>query len=417
MNNIKKITNNGEWNFSKNKEFLMHKIHSYPAKFPAFIAENAFEYAEKEGVNLNRIADVFCGCGTVALEAKIHNKEFWGCDINPVAILIAETKSNMYNLKTFNNYFDKICRNILDMDIPDEIYEQANERLKYWFTKNSFVELYKIKYSILKIVPKGKYRKAFLCIFSSILKGSSKWLTKSIKPQLDPLKKEKDIQKYFGISYSRFIKAINEINSEIKSEKKIILENRNFFDVDVLRIPKVDLFITSPPYVTSYEYADLHQLSTLWLDYAEDFRDLRKGSVGSIYNSEGYNFNIKKLNKIGRNIVKDLEKTDKNKSRIKSVIRYYSDMQKVVLKAKEMLNRDGMIFFVIGDTEYKGVKILNSKHLIEELNNNGFKDIKIGKRLISNKLLSPYRDISGKFSSDKFQRKIYHEEYIISGRR
>ena len=68
MNNIKKITNNGEWNFSKNKEFLMHKIHSYPAKFPAFIAENAFEYAEKEGVNLNRIADVFCGCGTVALE-------------------------------------------------------------------------------------------------------------------------------------------------------------------------------------------------------------------------------------------------------------------------------------------------------------------------------------------------------------
>jgi len=45
------------------------------------------------------------------------------------------------------------------MDIPDEIYEQANERLKYWFTKNSFVELYKIKYSILKIVPKGKYRK------------------------------------------------------------------------------------------------------------------------------------------------------------------------------------------------------------------------------------------------------------------
>ena len=373
MNNIKKITNNGEWNFSKNKEFLMHKIHSYPAKFPAFIAENAFEYAEKEGVNLNRIADVFCGCGTVALEAKIHNKEFWGCDINPVAILIAETKSNIYNLKTFNNYFDKICRNILDMDIPDEIYEQANERLKYWFTKNSFVELYKIKYSILKIVPKGKYRKAFLCIFSSILKGSSKWLTKSIKPQLDPLKKEKDIQKYFGISYSRF--------------------------------------------VNSYEYADLHQLSTLWLDYAEDFRDLRKGSVGSIYNSEGYNFNIKKLNKIGRNIVKELEKTDKNKSRIKSVIRYYSDMQKVVLKAKEMLNRDGMIFFVIGDTEYKGVKILNSKHLIEELNNNGFKDIKIGKRLISNKLLSPYRDISGKFSSDKFQRKIYHEEYIISGRR
>ena len=81
------------WNFADSKEMLMHTIHAYPAKFPAFIASKAFEYAKDEKVSVNTVADIFCGCGTVALESKMHNKEFWGCDINPVATLIAQVKS------------------------------------------------------------------------------------------------------------------------------------------------------------------------------------------------------------------------------------------------------------------------------------------------------------------------------------
>ena len=75
-----------------------------------------------------------------------------------------------------------------------------------------------------------------------------------------------------------------------------------------------------------------------------------------------------------------------------------------------------MALFVVGDTEYKGVRIKNSEHLIQSLINEGFTDIKAAKRRISNKLLTPYRDEYGRFSSDKSSRTIYHEEYIISGR-
>nr|WP_302633816.1 hypothetical protein [uncultured Dysosmobacter sp.] len=41
-----------EWNFSNDTEYLMHTIHTYPAKFPAFIAKKAFDYAEAEGVTI-----------------------------------------------------------------------------------------------------------------------------------------------------------------------------------------------------------------------------------------------------------------------------------------------------------------------------------------------------------------------------
>ena len=182
-------------------------------------------------------------------------------------------------------------------------------------------------------------------------------------------------------------------------------------------LPHVDLIVTSPPYVTSYEYADLHQLSSLWLGYVDDYRELRKGSIGSVYNSNDFIIDFNKLNETGKSIVKSLQKSAKAVSKIKSVARYFVDMQDAVEKCSRMLNDNGMVFFVVGDTEYKGVKIQNSKHLIEAMESNGYRDIKIAKRTISKGICVPYRDEKGKFSTDKSKRKVYHEEFIISGRR
>ena len=60
-----------------------------------------------------------------------------------------------------------------------------------------YVDLYRLKVSIEREVSEGEYREAFLCLFSSILKTTSRWLTKSIKPQVDPNKEEKNIWDVF----------------------------------------------------------------------------------------------------------------------------------------------------------------------------------------------------------------------------
>ena len=410
---INSLSIDDTWNFSKEKELLMHSIHSYPAKFPAFIATKAFDYAREEGIDVQAVADVFCGCGTVALEAKMHSKKFWGCDINPVATLIAETKSAAYDPKVMSIYFDRIHTRY-DMQRADKtIYDEANERLKYWFTEKSFVDLFKLKCAI-ETVQEAPYREAFLCIFSSILKSSSKWLTKSIKPQVDPCKKEPVVWQLFKKCYEKFLTAVYQMNALNVQKVDVHIENRNFLDID--KLPMVDLIISSPPYVTSYEYADLHQLSTLWLGYASDYRELRKGSIGSAYNSDGFEFDLSALNSVGQEIVQNLLKDRKATAKVRSVARYYIDIQAAISRCADMMNNGGMSLFVVGDTEYKGVKIKNSEHLIQCLNDRGFSDIKVSKRRISNKLLTPYRDEIGRFSSDKTQRTIYHEEFIISGR-
>lgn len=249
-------------------------------------------------------------------------------------------------------------------------------------------------------------------MFSAILKSTSKWLTKSIKPQVDPYKKMINVSSAFDTQYRKFYNATNElIHSEYIAD--ITIKNVDF--LSYAKIPQVDLIVTSPPYVTSYEYADLHQLSSLWLGYTDDFRELRKGTIGSIYNVPCAKVGSV-LNNTGKVIVENMRQYGCKTRQLRSVERYYLDMQKAVHKCASMLKDNGMAFFVIGDTEYKGVKIKNSSHLVQCLMDEHFTDIKAARRRISNKLLTPYRDKIGRFSSDQSQRSVYHEEFIISAR-
>ena len=402
-----------EWNMPAERERRMHNIHAYPAKFPAFITTKAIHKAEENNISVKTVADIFCGCGTVAFETVRSGKNFWGCDINPVATLIAETKSNVYQDEQLQDFFDRIIAayNTCNVDKSNRIY--FNERIQYWFDEEHIDNLLKLRSSIYLVVDDELYRNFFLCAFSNILKSCSRWLTKSIKPQIDPKKQPKDVLS----SYIYQVNMMRKANMENINEKygKADIKRVNILDVNIDK-PFVDLIVTSPPYVTSYEYADLHQLSTLWLEYTDDFRLLREGTIGSLYHSEEFDKNLKRLNNVGQDIVFKMYSIDKRKTR--SIAQYYIDMQSTVHKVVEMLNPGGACLFVIGNTEYKGVKIDNAKHLTECLLAEGMVNIEVDRRKISNKILTPYRDTNGKFASVKgCCRKVYSEEFVIFARK
>lgn len=411
--NFNKIPFDPAWNLGEDRESKMHRIHSYPAKFPAFLTTKALSYANKNKITVNKIADIFCGCGTVAFEAKRNNIDFWGCDINPVATMIARVKSEKYGAGPLRRYMLSILNCYASLKISDINYETANERLKYWYGKEQYEKIFRLKLAIKDAVSsRSRYRLFFLCAFSNILKPSSRWLTKSIKPQIDPNKNPTDVIGIFKKQCEFMIDA-NE-KSGLIEKPKIEIKTANFLDKSVDK-PIVDMIITSPPYVTSYEYADLHQLSSLWLGYAVDYRNLRFGSIGSIYHKFNFERELKRLNNIGTSVVLRLYDRDKPKAR--SVAKYFLDMQKVAEACYYMLSDNGAAIFVIGNTEYKDVKIENAEHLCESLFNSGFKKVMVAKRQIIGKILTPYRDKSGKFSSNHNSKKIYSEEFIVIGRK
>jgi methylase of polypeptide subunit release factors len=406
--NFSKLAASTFWSKGSEKELGIHRIHAYPAKFPAFITTKALSFAKFQGVKVNRIGDVFCGCGTVAFEARRNGINFWGCDINPVATLIAKVKSSAYDPAKLERYHAKIVADLARSSKTFELSERALDRLDYWYTKKRFRDLARLRNAIQKNTPPGgRYRRFFLCAFSNILKPTSRWLTKSIKPQLDPLKRPSDVARTFSQQVHAMIEASKKAGLRERSQVEILTANM----LDVRPTSKVDMIVTSPPYVTSYEYADLHQLSSLWLGFASDYRSLRKGSIGSTQHNLNFNRDIKHLNKTGARIVFSL--FDRDEAIARSTAKYFLDMQAVAQRCFGLIRRSGIALFVIGNTEYKNVRVDNASHLAEALLASGFRSVQAAKRRMTGKILTPYRDSFGQFSGRRTGRHVYAEEFIL----
>jgi DNA modification methylase len=177
-----------------------------------------------------------------------------------------------------------------------------------------------------------------------------------------------------------------------------------------LKDNSINLVITSPPYVTSYEYAELHQISTLWFGYADDMKDIKENFVGT---SSRKDLSNDFKSKIAEKIIAELSKKDKSLAKHSS--NYFSDLEKSYKEIYRVLKPSGVACIILGNTEYKSVKIKNVEASIEILNNIGFKQLKIIKRKLSSKTFTPYRDKEGKFTNSKeaANKKIYNYEYIL----
>jgi hypothetical protein len=361
------------------------------------------------------MGDIFCGCGTSALEARRNKINFWGCDINPVATLIADVKSRTYDVAQLERYYNAILNRYDETSFRTPKKYKSNQRIKFWFHLSQINRLYRLLRLIKTEIPPGKYRNFFLVAFSNILKGGSKWLTKSIKPTIDKKKQIQDIKKLFSHQMKMMIKAAQEAHTQMTDQTiQSKIETSNFLNIDSTT-PFVDMLITSPPYVTSYEYADLHQLSTLWLGYVNDYRTLRSGTIGSVYQTIISENDIAGLNETGKYIYTSLVKAKKSKA--KSVAKYFIDIKNTVDKTYSIITPGGLAVFVIGNTKLRSVYIDNAKYLTECMIQKGYAEIDIYKRRISSKILSPYRNKNGKFSNDKRKRKIYSYEFVIIARK
>ena len=196
---------------------------------------------------------------------------------------------------------------------------------------------------------------------------------------------------------------------------RIRIRRRNFL-APAAPSCRADLIVTSPPYVTSYDYADIHQLSVLWLGYASDYRTLRKDMLGNQYGVPAPDEEaVRALGKSVDETYRNLLRQDRGKGH--SVARYFLDMDKAVGKCRQMLNQGGMAVFVIGNTQYQDVRIDNAGHLVDCMRRAGFRDIERIPRKVSWKTMTPYRDRRGRFTRDGTQRQVYGEEFVVVGRR
>lgn len=394
----------------KDTAYITHGYHRYPAKFiPQIVSRLATKYTK--GGDL--VVDPFGGCGTTLVESKVMGRPSIGVDINPVAVLMTKAKKTPIEPNKIEEQFLKLKEKIDSFDKNTEVDSPEHERIDYWFKPEEKRKLAFLFSEISKIKDQD-VRDFFYCGFSNILKNCSIWLQKSNKPTRDFKKKPTDP----FIAFSRQIKAMIRGNDDFFNllQKKNCLETPcDVYCTDARKIPaksnSVSLIVTSPPYVTSYEYADLHQLTALWFEYAKDLNDFRKRFIGTSYHG-------KKDLVLNSEIAEDIREAllKKHKKTAEEVATYFSEMNEVFEEMKRMLKKGGRTCIVIGNTSLKGVEILNAEVFVEQLENLGFKVDDIIKREIPSKNLPSTRDKkTGRFAKATDKKKVfaYPTEYIL----
>ena len=402
------------WSFAdksrKETSYLTHGYHRYPAKFIPQIVSRLAEKYTKEG---DLVVDPFGGCGTTLVESKVMGRSSVGVDINPVANLITKVKITPIGLLTLEEAFVELKNRFSFYSPATQTNVPEHERINYWFKPEEKNKLAFIFTEISKVKDED-IRDFFYCGFSNILKNCSIWLQKSNKPTRDLKKTPSEPFRTF----SRQIKKMLKGNAEFFT----LLEKRGFLETscamycaDARDIPveegSVSLIVTSPPYVTSYEYADLHQLTALWFEYTENLSDFRRRFIGSAYhNNKEFHLN----SSIAENIKRQL--LDKSEKTAKGVAAYFGEMSQAFGEMKRILKRGSRTCIVIGNTSLKGVKILNAEVFVEQLQNLGFGVDDIIKREIPSKNLPSTRDPkTGRFVSAANENKTYAypTEYIL----
>ena len=421
-----------EWAFEKTKPSdrgkWTHSYHRYPAKFiPQIVEKLMDEYINtNEDVSIN---DPFFGCGTTIVSAISRGYSASGTDINKIAYLMTKVKSTpldpIFLSKKVNDFLAKIQslgtnQTLLldDFELESIIPEKHQERIDYWFDVKTKEKLGKILH-LIQTEKKQEIQDFLKVAFSHCLKNCSIWLQSSTKPTRDMNKnipEPYDILKRHLNKMLRGNKAFYDIVPE--KTKQNHAKYLNIVIDDARRQPvkdeSVDLIVTSSPYVTSYEYADLHQLSTLWFDLADDLSEYRKEFIGTAH-KEYEGKEIRSI--IGKNIVMQMKQ--KNKKLARNIEAYFIDMQEVFDESARILKPGGRCCFVIGNTKLKKVDIQNSQVFAQNLSYSGLVFDRLIKREIHSKLLPQKRDEkTGRFASNAAaDTEAYPVEYIVIGKK
>jgi DNA modification methylase len=410
------------WSFSnctrKQTRYITHGYYSYPAKFIPQLAARLIKELTVEG---DVIADPFMGSGTTIVEAIVNSRRAIGVDINPVAYLASKVKSTPLDPNLLDLEFRSLIADLEAQIGGDARRRRAahlqslpdHERIDYWFPKRQKERLGIILARVSEIGNENQ-RDFFLVAFAQILKTCSIWLQKSIKPTRDPRKNPADPFQAFRRQARYMLRQNADFWNTIPAAMRDqIAAFRQVKCADARALPiasaEVNLIVTSPPYVTSYEYADLHQLAALWFEYFETLPEFRKRFIGSAYPSRASDQSESAL---AEKICAELGNTKKSRE----VRGYFADMLACFREMKRVLKTGGKVCIVIGNTEFQGVAILNAQVFAEQMQNIGLSTRNVIKRHVSSKILPQTRDPeNGRFTSTANSDRVlaYPVEYIL----
>ncbi|MEO2280234.1 DNA methyltransferase [Pseudoalteromonas pernae] len=397
---LRELTQNGkEETFNKSSlhkarrlRYGVHNLHEYRGKFFPQLVKSLIN---KSNLDKNaKVLDPMCGSGTTLVEAQEAGFDSIGADLNPLSILISNTKCRLIHveMKELQDLTTEVRERLESGCFPKiELWSDAD--LKYlssWFDDLAFEDVEKIITVIYSF--EGIIKDFLLVCLSNIIRAVS------YQKESD-LRVRKEIKSYDkGYAISLFFEQLQDQLDRViayKMVSEVPQHESLIFPCNSIELPihakehvgTVDLIITSPPYATALPYLDTDRLSlvVLGLLVRKEHKVYEANMIGTREVTEKQRRDLwdiylarqSELPESINNVIEHVAKYNHSEGvgfrrrNLPALLgKYFLSMLEAMKSARKMMKPHGKAFYIVGNnsTSLNGEKFeINTPELLFDL--------------------------------------------------
>jgi hypothetical protein len=345
------------------------------------------EYAQGD----NLLFDPYCGTGTSLVEANVAGINAIGTDLNPLAQLLAKTKTTLIKqqnldlvLKDFNDF---LFQYRFGFTKRDSVIIPQFPNIDFWFSKSVKNDLAIIK-SYIDGIEDESIKNFFEVAFSQTIRDCS-WTRKN-EFKLYKMDNEK-IKTFRPDTFTNFERVLANNRKGLLDliEKKNNNSAAAVYGFDsvheipptVLPEKSVDIVLASPPYgdsQTTVAYGQFSRLTNEWLGI-KDPQKLDSNLMGGKRPGKIEKFTSKALN----SQISNIQEIDPK--RAMDVYSFYKDYENSILNVAKTIRRKGFACYVVSNRCVRGVTLKTDKITKDFFEQAGFQHVNTFERKISSK--------------------------------
>ena len=391
-----------------------HAWHPFPAKFPPQLPSHFIERLTAPG---DVVLDPMLGSGTTILEAVRLGRAAVGCDIDPLARLVAEAKLAPLDSEAMSHVGHAVVeqarrdfstrRTQLETALNERFDGRTRAFVDYWFRPTQQLELMALLRAIERRAPEPAWQFLHM-VFSSTIIAKSGGV--SLARDLAHTRPHRVLKKKPKCAFDEFAKRLKGVlaaggRMEPGGNARVLA--RSAEDTG-LPSASVDLIVTSPPYANNaIDYMRAHKFSLVWLGWnIDELSNLRARYLG--HDARGRQ-EWNDLPAQCEDTIRRLARLDERKAR--ALRRYFGEMSAVVAEMHRVLMPGKAAVIVVGSSILRGMDVQTHQGLAAVGTGAGFQLADIGvRRLDRDRRMMPAR--WGQTRQSQIEHRM-HEEYVI----
>ncbi|MET7761927.1 hypothetical protein ABZS71_07780 [Streptomyces sp. NPDC005393] len=368
-------------------------VHPFPARMAPELAAAKVSSLTSDAV----VLDPMMGSGTFPIMAARSGHRAFGCDTDPLAIVIADTLASDYQLSDFLQQASVVHEKAMAMqDVDVQVDPETSKFIDFWFDPTARARLSALASAIMQAPP--QLMAPLWCAYSRLIISKDVGASRARDVSHSRPHRVRDNASFDPVE--KFIASAKAVAARVSNSRELNCRSGSptpspvILRADARNLPfeqaSVDAVMTSPPYLIAIDYLRGHRMSLVWMGYSISYlRSLRSGNIGS---EAGLMVEVPLQEVVETSYSGSLP--DRS---VRIIGRYVRDMDQVMEELARVVKPGGLVSFVMADARMNGVQVSIENILLRLGQRNGLVHRSRVSRSLpeSRRYLPPPRDSKG----------------------